>query len=417
MNHIKLRALIRKVEGNKNKQLKDLPLLGINIDKEFMPSVANTIGTDMSNYQIVKKEQFACNPMHLGRDERMPTALLLDKDEILVSPAYFVFEIIDKNVLLPEYLMLYFKQTETDRLLWFKTDSSVRGGLGWNELCDIEIPVPDLNIQKDIIRHYNQISDAIKIKEKLNNNLEQQLLTIFKSKFITFEYFGDKKPDSWNKGTFSQLIEKTKGGDWGKAEPTGNYKNEVLCIRGTDIPSIVNSGNSSIPTRYVLAKNLIDRSLSAGDLVVEISGGSPIQSTGRIALITPFLLKKYGIDIICTNFCRALKPLEEYSRFVYYYWLYLYNNDLFFTYENSTIGLKNLDIEGFLNKEAIIIPDKTTAKEFSDLCQIYEKSMFMNGLACEKLKDFQESLLPKLMLENSDSSSDKLSFYFYCKRK
>ena len=97
-------------------------------------------------------------------------------------------------------------------------------------------------------------------------------------------------------------------------------------------------------------------------------------------------------------------------RLLFVYWLYLYNNDLFFTYENSTIGLKNLDIEGFLNKEAIIIPDKTTAKEFSDLCQIYEKSMFMNGLACEKLKDFQESLLPKLMLENSDSSSDKLSF-------
>ena len=410
MNHIKLGQLIRKVDGNKNKQLKDLPLLGINIDKEFMPSVANTIGTDMSNYQIVKMEQFACNPMHLGRDERMPTALLLNKDEILVSPAYFVFEIIYKKVILPEYLMLYFKQPETDRLLWFKTDSSVRGGLGWNELCDIEIPVPDIEIQKDIIRQYNQISDAIKIKEKLNNNLEEQLLTIFKSRFITFEYFGNKKPDNWNEGIFSQLIEKTKGGDWGKAEPTGNYKSKVLCIRGTDIPSIVNSGNSSIPIRYVLAKNLINRSLSAGDLVVEISGGSPIQSTGRIALITPFLLEKFGIDIICTNFCRALKPLEEYGRFVYYYWLYLYNNDLFFTYENSTIGLKNLDIDGFLNKESIIIPDKTTAKEFSVLCQFYEKSMFMNGLACEKLKDFQKSLLPKLMLENCDSSSDKLSF-------
>ena len=83
----------------------------------------------------------------------------------MASPAYFVFEIIDKNVILPEYLMLYFKQPETDRLLWFKTDSSVRGGLGWNELCDIEIPVPDIERQKDIIRQYNQISDAIKIKE------------------------------------------------------------------------------------------------------------------------------------------------------------------------------------------------------------------------------------------------------------
>ena len=111
MKKYKLGDLIRKVEGNKNKQLKDLPLLGINIEKEFMPSVANTIGTDMSNYQIVQKEQFACNPMHLGRDERMPTALLLDRDEILVSPAYFVFEIIDKNIILPDKtanVQLYF---------------------------------------------------------------------------------------------------------------------------------------------------------------------------------------------------------------------------------------------------------------------------------------------------------------------
>ena len=165
MKKYKLGDLIRKVEGNKNKQLKDLPLLGINIEKEFMPSVANTIGTDMSNYQIVKKEQFACNPMHLGRDERMPTALLLGRDEILVSPAYFVFEIIDKNIILPEYLMLYFKRPETDRLLWFKTDSSVRGGLGWNEFCAVELSIPSIEKQKKIVEQYNQITETIRIKE------------------------------------------------------------------------------------------------------------------------------------------------------------------------------------------------------------------------------------------------------------
>ena len=182
MKKYKLGDVIHKVEGNKNKQLKDLPLLGINIEKEFMPSVANTIGTDMSNYQIVKKEQFACNPMHLGRDERMPTALLLDRDEILVSPAYFVFEIIDKNIILPEYLMLYFKRPETDRLLWFKTDSSVRGGLGWNEFCAVELSIPSIEKQKKIVEQYNQITESIKIKERLNNNLEQQAFSFYKSK-------------------------------------------------------------------------------------------------------------------------------------------------------------------------------------------------------------------------------------------
>ena len=172
MRYLKLGTLIRKVEGVKNKQLKNLPLLGISIDKEFMPSVANTIGTDMSNYQIVRRNQFACNPMHLGRDERMPTALLQSYDEILVSPAYFVFEVADENLILPEYLMLYFRQSETDRLLWFKTDSSVRGGLGYNEMCDINIPVPSIECQREIVTKYNQINEAIAIKERLNNNLE-----------------------------------------------------------------------------------------------------------------------------------------------------------------------------------------------------------------------------------------------------
>ena len=129
----------------------------------------------------------------------------------MASPAYFVFEIIDKNVILPEYLMLYFKQPETDRLLWFKTDSSVRGGLGWNELCDIEIPVPDIEIQKDIIRQYNQISDAIKIKEKLNNNLEQQAQAIFKSWFVDYKPFGGIKPDSWNEISFSDIADFING--------------------------------------------------------------------------------------------------------------------------------------------------------------------------------------------------------------
>ncbi|MBQ8886308.1 MAG: restriction endonuclease subunit S, partial [Candidatus Gastranaerophilales bacterium] len=197
MKKYKLGDLIRKVEGNKNKQLKDLPLLGINIEKEFMPSVANTIGTDMSNYQIVKKEQFACNPMHLGRDERMPTALLLDRDEILVSPAYFVFEIIDKNIILPEYLMLYFKRPETDRLLWFKTDSSVRGGLGWNEFCAVELFIPSIEKQKKIVEQYNQITESIRIKERLNNNLEQQAQAIFKSWFVDFEPFNRVMPSNW----------------------------------------------------------------------------------------------------------------------------------------------------------------------------------------------------------------------------
>jgi len=127
-NYKKIGDFIRLVDV-RNKELKVIELLGINIDKYFMPSVANVVGTDLSRYKIVKRNQFACNRMHVGRDKRIPIALS-DKDyPFIVSPAYDVFEIIDTNELEPEYLMMWFSRKEFDRNAWFYTDADVRGGL------------------------------------------------------------------------------------------------------------------------------------------------------------------------------------------------------------------------------------------------------------------------------------------------
>ena len=154
-------------------------VLGISIDKEFMPSVANVIGTDLSRYKLISKGLFACNPMHVGRDERLPIALYEKDIPAIVSPAYFMFEIIDRDVLNEEYLMMWFRRPEFDRECWFMTDGSVRGGITWDDLCRINLPVPSYERQCEIVESYRAITDRIALKRAENDNLantEQAIL-------------------------------------------------------------------------------------------------------------------------------------------------------------------------------------------------------------------------------------------------
>lgn len=143
MSYKRLGDYIQVVVENKNSDLEFTNLLGINITNNFMPSVANRNGLDLSKYKIVRKRQFATNIMHVGRDERLPVALYDDDEPSIVSPAYKVFEVIDEKELLPEYLMIEFQRPEFHRLAGYYCDSSVRGGLDWDRLCDIQLPIPD----------------------------------------------------------------------------------------------------------------------------------------------------------------------------------------------------------------------------------------------------------------------------------
>ena len=162
-NYKKLEEIVELID-ERNKSLVSTEVLGISIDKEFMPSVANTIGTDLSNYKLISKNIFACNPMHVGRDERLPVSLYLRDKLALVSPAYFMFRIKDENEVKPEFLMLLFKRDEFDRNCWFRTDGSVRGGITWEDICEIRLPVPDIKEQQKIVDTYNAITKRIQIK-------------------------------------------------------------------------------------------------------------------------------------------------------------------------------------------------------------------------------------------------------------
>ena len=146
-NYKKLGDYIVEVK-NKNTEGKYDLLLGINIDKYFMPSVANVVGTDLSKYKVVNNNQFACNRMHVGRDYRIPISLSKEEESFLVSPAYTVFEIKNSSELLPEYLMMWFRRSEFDRKCWFHTDADIRGGLSWELFCEIEFPLLSIDEQQ-----------------------------------------------------------------------------------------------------------------------------------------------------------------------------------------------------------------------------------------------------------------------------
>ena len=163
-NHIQL-------IDTRNKDFVTEQVLGINIDKFFMPSVANVIGTDLSKYKLITKGKFACNPMHVGRDERLPVALYTEDTPAIVSPAYFMFEIIDSAVLNEEYLMMWFRRPEFDRSCWLHTDGSVRGGITWDDICRMEIPVPPMEKQQEIVKSYRVITERTALKKQINDNL------------------------------------------------------------------------------------------------------------------------------------------------------------------------------------------------------------------------------------------------------
>lgn len=165
----------------RNSDLKVSHLLGVSVEKRFIESIANTIGTDFSKYKIVKKGQFTYIPDTSRRGDKIGIALLTDFDEGLVSNIYTVFEIIDKAKLLPEYLMLWFSRPEFDRYARYKSHGSVREIFDWDEMCRVELPVPDLKEQEKIVNTYNAITKRIQLKQKINENLEKQIRITYKN--------------------------------------------------------------------------------------------------------------------------------------------------------------------------------------------------------------------------------------------
>lgn len=169
-NYKKLGGYIRQVD-KRNVEGKEDNLLGVSVQKKFIPSIANTNGTDFTKYKVVKKGQFTYIPDTSRRGDKIGIALLKEYDEGLVSNVYTVFEIVDDKQLIPDYLMLWFSRPEFDRFARFKSHGSVREVMDWDELCNVELPVPSYEEQLEIVNAYQAITDRICLKQKINDNL------------------------------------------------------------------------------------------------------------------------------------------------------------------------------------------------------------------------------------------------------
>ena len=290
----------------RNSELKAEELLGINIDKFFMPSVANVIGTDLSVYKLVKKNQFACNRMHVGRDYRLPVSMSKSETEFMVSPAYDVFEIIDKEKLDPEFLMMWFTRREFDRNAWFYTDADVRGGLPWKSFLDMTVPVPSITKQREIVKEYNVVQNRIALNQLLIQKLEETAQAVYKRWFVEFEF-----PDEEGKPYMSNGGEMVWCEEVGKEVPKGwnffpisNYiainsgfafKSEWWSNSGLPVIKIGTIQNNTIieaELEFVSEFNDFKKEnyrVSKGDIVLAMTGFT----MGKIGLVPSYLPSFY----------------------------------------------------------------------------------------------------------------------------
>lgn len=254
---------------------------------------------------------------------------------------------------------------------------------------NIEIDIHTLAEQQHIVDILGTLDEKIEKNAAIIEKLVLNLKLSFASHFSTNNIL-EKVP-------LIHFVKKTIGGDWGKDQEEKNFTEKVSCIRGADIPNVAKGQSGNPPIRYILPKNYQLKKLDDFDIIVEISGGSPTQSTGRSALITSLLLEEYNSRLICTNFCRAIKcKSKEYAAYFYSAFTKMYDDDRFFNYENGTTGIKNLDLQSVLEKEYVAMPNdkqlmsfyKLTNDTYSQISRYKSENSKLNELKQLYLKKF-----------------------------
>lgn len=347
---------IREVDS-RNRDLTVTKLMGINIGKFFMPSVANVIGTDLSNYKVVFRNCFACNLMHVGRDEKIPIALHDTDEKIIISPAYFVFEISKPEELLPAYLMMWFRRREFDRNAWFYTDSDVRGGMSRDAFCDLKLPIPPLSRQREIVAEYETLTLRIRLNERLISSLESAAQTLYRRTFVD-NIDPARLPPGWRTGTLSEIASVTSG-------KTLTDKRDVAdCIYKYPI-----AGAAGI-IGYAKEENQRSRLLT----------------TGRVGTIG--IVNKY--DEPCWTADNVLVVKSDFYEYVYQYLKG-------FKYEEIMKGgVQSLITQSSLNGAEILIPDIPILEAFEKKAQSVSRLVKLKKQEISNLTNLLSLLLARM---------------------
>lgn len=368
---------IRLIDTRNRESITDR-VLGINIDKFFMPSVANVIGTDLSKYKLITKGKFACNPMHVGRDERLPVALYDEEKPAIVSPAYFMFEVIDNSILNEDYLMMWFRRPEFDRICWLHTDGSVRGGITWDDICRLELPIPPIENQLEIVNSYKAITERIALKQKINDNLATQALTLF-SDFVSHR---SKKLEQRKLGDV--IASANTGGDAIQKVPIVDYDTGIKCARVGDI---TNAREYASWAFCNASKSVYDNyKLQAGDILVT--------RTATLG-ITQYIAK--DISAVYNNGLIRLKVDDTNALSLYIYWAMKTSDFLnYINQMNSATSVRpNMKIDYLLNYQ-LSIPSIEEQTQFTNAVEPLMKAISLNNDEILKLSEFQAIILTTL---------------------
>ena len=257
----------------------------------------------------------------------------------------------------------------------------------------LPVNLPPLHEQRAIAEILGALDDKIEVNRRMNETLESMARAVFRQWFVENE---DVR--KWETVVIIDLAESILGGDWGKDTNENGTLLPAFCLRGADIPDLQAGGTGKMPLRHIKPSSLEKRKLQGGDIVVEISGGSPTQSTGRSVFISETLLNRLKYPLVASNFCRAFRPKDIIvSNFVYFWLQFLYSRDEFFQYENGTTGIKNFAFTIFCEQNKLNMPPKRMLDKFHQFTVPILEAMQSNAKESCTLASLRDSLLPKLM--------------------
>jgi len=356
----------------RNKDLAVDLLLGVSIQKILIPSIANTVGTDMSRYKVVKRNQFAYGPVTSRNGEKISIALLEDYNSAIISQSYKVFKIIDENLLNPEYLMMWFRRPEFDRYARFMSHGSTRETFDWSELCETELPVPSIEKQREIVTEYNVVKDRIALNEQLNQKLEETAKALYKN-------LVNENPCK------EYLLKDLCSFQEGYVNPSQKYPDyfdgNIKWLRAND----VNGGFILNTSRTLTEKGFESAGTSAllfapQTIVITKSG-----TIGRLGILG---------DYMCGN--RAvinIKPKEDYNLTFIFFFLKCNYDELIDLAVGS--AQRNLYVP-ILATMKIQVPDKNKLTSFYLVTKSILNSMQLQTKENQTLTSLQSGLLSKM---------------------
>ncbi len=376
---------IRQVDV-RNTDGKEENLFGVSVQKMFIPSIANTIGTDFTKYKVVKRGQFTYIPDTSRRGDKIGIALLMDYDEGLVSNIYTVFEVKDENELLPEYLMLWFSRPEFDRYARFKSHGSVREIMDWDEMCKVELPVPSIDKQRSIVKAYQTITERIELKRRINDNLEATIQAAFDKAFHDAGVNlpetiikQNKVPQGWTDATVGDFASVQTG-------PFGSQlHNEDYVESGTPIITVEHMDGKYIAHRNLplVSQNDVDRlrkyDLHTGDIVF-----SRVGSVDRAVMVS-----QHEDGWLFSGRCLRVRPYDPNTGSYFLWW---FNQPVIRQLVTaSAVGATMPSINtSILNSIRIVFPQKDIVTQFCKMADGLIEIIATNLEEIRKLNDARE---------------------------